>query len=985
MSIDDASGATIQNQRRTALPADPSEDELARHWSLTPADLAVIAECRGPAHRRRFALQLCMLRAHGHFLDDYRHAPIRIVNHLARQLGLAPVLFLDRPGRAQTERAQSLRIRRHLGIRAFDRHVAADLQDWLRQGALEGRTAAELMARAEDRLREWRVMLPAPSTLERLITAEVTRATTDLYTKVSVLLPPSLREAIDLLVEVPEGDARSSLFRLKDYPKSANAAVIKGDIIRLRLIEQLLDIGAGLDDLDPQIIRQLGQLGRRYDAGDLRRFAKPKRDALVACYLVEARKTLIDQIVEMSDQFLIGMNRRARGSVEEQRKSLRRRARDGLHRVLGAMDELVAADGAQTLDAFRDALGTPALVEAAIACRAYERLEERGHLDAMLARYGTLRQYLPAFFALPFKAAAGSETLLSAIEIQRALDAGTRGALTTDDPHGFVQADWRSHLVTGGKLDRGIWEISLAFAARDALRAGGLFLPESRDHVSFWNLVYDDRSWRQAREQAYQRLDLPIDGQIFIAKITAEFDRAARAAERGLPSNRFASIINGRLKLKKRDALAISRAVRELRATVSSSLPRVRIEDLLQDVDEWCRFTGAFQPLGGYQPRGADLHRSLLATVIAHGTNLGLAAMSQSVDTLTAESLQNTNRWFLRDATIKTANTILVNHHHGLKLSSIWGDGSRSSSDGQRFAVERRSLLGSVYPRYFGYYDRALQLYTHTSDQNSVYGTQAISCAPREAGYVLGGILDNDTELTIREHTSDTNGFTEHLFGLCALLGINFMPRLKDLPDQILSRIDRAADYGVLQPLLRGRINIDLILEQWDQLVRLAASLKDLLAPAHVVMQRLVNANASDRLAGALSQLGRLMKTLHILRYIQEEPLRDAIQLQLNRGEFRLILAKSLFFANWGTFRSGDYEEVMNKASCLSLLSNAVLVWNTVHIARIVDQLRAAGHEVKDEDLARASPLAHAHVIPNGSSFQSPRRRAEAAPEPVMA
>ncbi len=84
-------------------------------------------------------------------------------------------------------------------------------------------------------------MVPAPSTLERLVTAEVTRATTDLYTKVSNLLPPSLREAIDLLIEVPEGDARSSLFRLKDYPKSANAAVIKGDIVRLRLIEQLLD------------------------------------------------------------------------------------------------------------------------------------------------------------------------------------------------------------------------------------------------------------------------------------------------------------------------------------------------------------------------------------------------------------------------------------------------------------------------------------------------------------------------------------------------------------------------------------------------------------------------------------------------------------------------------------------------------------------------------------------------------------------------
>lgn len=153
----------------------------------------------------------------------------------------------------------------------------------------------------------------------------------------------------------------------------------------------------------------------------------------------------------------------------------------------------------------------------------------------------------------------------------------------------------------------------------------------------------------------------------------------------------------------------------------------MRIEDVLQDVDEWCGFTRAFQPLGGYTPRDKDPYRSLLATLIAHGTNLGLAAMSQSVDDLTAEMLQDTSRWFLRDATLKAANTVLVDYHHSLPLSRVWGDGSRSSSDGQRFMVQRDSLLGSVYPRYFGYYDRALALYTHTADQHSVYGTQVIA------------------------------------------------------------------------------------------------------------------------------------------------------------------------------------------------------------------------------------------------------------------
>ena len=78
-------------------------------------------------------------------------------------------------------------------------------------------------------------------------------------------------------------------------------------------------------------------------------------------------------------------------------------------------------------------------------------------------------------------------------------------------------------------------------------------------------------------------------------------------------------------------------------------------------------------------------------------------------------------------------------------------------------------------------------------------------------------------------------------------------------------------------------------------------------------MQRLANAPAADRLANALSQLGRLIKTIHILRYIHEEKLRQAIQLQLNPGELRPTLARWIFFANQGDFRTGDYEEIMNK------------------------------------------------------------------------
>ena len=59
----------------------------------------------------------------------------------------------------------------------------------------------------------------------------------------------------------------------------------------------------------------------------------------------------------------------------------------------------------------------------------------------------------------------------------------------------------------------------------------------------------------------------------------------------------------------------------------------------------------------------------------------------------------------------------------------------------------------------------------------------------------------------------------------------------------------------------------------------------------------------------------------------------------------------------------------MNKATCPSQLSNAVVVWNTVQMTRIIDQLHAGGDVITDDELARMSPLAFAHVIPNGTYF----------------
>ena len=214
------------------------------------------------------------------------------------------------------------------------------------------------------------------------------------------------------------------------------------------------------------------------------------------------------------------------------------------------------------------------------------------------------------FLKLPFKGEPGTKELLAGISLAREINEGKQKAIPLDAPVEFVPAAWRAALKHGdGTVDKRLWEISLSLAIRDSLRSGDLYLPESRHHVSFSNLIYDEQRWEQDRQGAYEQLSLFHEGDQVVDHLMKEFAEVAGPTERGMSTNPFASIHNDQLKLKRRDALEVSTRVKELRRLIDSSLPRVRIEDLLRDVDRWCGFTREFHPLGGYVQELENINR----------------------------------------------------------------------------------------------------------------------------------------------------------------------------------------------------------------------------------------------------------------------------------------------------------------------------------------------------------------------------------------
>jgi TnpA family transposase len=190
---------------------------------------------------------------------------------------------------------------------------------------------------------------------------------------------------------------------------------------------------------------------------------------------------------------------------------------------------------------------------------------------------------------------------------------------------------------------------------------------------------------------------------------------------------------------------------------------------------------------------------------------------------------------FIRDDTYRAALARIIDAHHRLPIAAIWGDGTTSSSDGQFFRSGKRgSGAGDVNARYG--VDPGFSFYTHVSDQHSPFHATVISAATHEAPYVLDGLLHHGTSLGIAEHYTDTGGATDHVFALCAMLGLRFCPRLRDFPDRRLASLAPPATYSGIQSLIGKRIRADVVGEHWGDVVRLVASIKaGVVAPSTVL------------------------------------------------------------------------------------------------------------------------------------------------------
>lgn len=296
-----------------------------------------------------------------------------------------------------------------------------------------------------------------------------------------------------------------------------------------------------------------------------------------------------------------------------------------------------------------------------------------------------------------------------------------------------------------------------------------------------------------------------------------------------------------------------------------------------------------------------------------------------------------------------------------IPLTEVWGGGELASVDGLRFVVPVRTINAGPNPRYFGR-GRGITYLNYVSDKSTGFHGMVVPGTLRDSLFVLDGLLENRTALGPVEVTSDSASYSDIIFGLFALLGYQFSPRLADAGEARFWRMEKAADYGPLNGISRNRIKVELIRENWDELLRIAGSLKLGMVIASEFVRTLQSSSRTSTIAAAIAEVGRIAKSLSLLSYVDDEAHRRRILVQLNRHEKRHELARKIFHGQRGQVRKHYREGQEDQLGALGLVVNAVCLFNSLYLDESVRSLRAEGEEVADEDLARVSPLAREHV-----------------------
>lgn len=954
-----------------------SREELESVWHFESAEIVLCESIRAD-NRLGFALQLKYLDLEGRFprsRSDIARAVIKFVAQLF-DLPFDTVINYGWDGRTSERHRAS--IRTQLGFTPWTNADGDRLKAYLVKTVTPREASRETVR--EDTLawyREQRIEPPTLGRLDRLIASAVNEYETALFENITAALSEETKSKIDRLL-APRGDDTSEplLNDIKSGPGRPGVKTIRKQIEKLKVIDSL-----GLPDAPFKAISRKSlavyraRAGTEYASGMKR--TEVSGYALVSLYCWVRRQEVIDDLIEVLIRVVHQIASRAERKVDLALIKDVRKVR-GKHELLYKMAEAAIEHPDELV---RDVM-YPVVSQRTLSDLVIEHAATGpGHLKA-------IRELIRSYYSHSYRPML--PLILDALELRsnntmyrpliEAIDLILRHRTSRQQYFGLdeapiegivpkklrnlvIEAD--SHGID--KVNRINYEIVVLEALRTKIRCKEVWALAADRYCNPDKDLPDD--YEAHRADYYRRMELPLNYDEFESKLKRELAHSLANLNRTIPRNplvRLSATSKHPILVSPLDAQPEPKNLIRLKAEITLRWPNTGLLDLLKESDLRIGFTNCFQTAAQRQTLApSEVQRRLLLCLYGLGTNAGLKRVSAGRLGVSYDELLYVRRRFVNKNSLRQAIAMVVNAIFAARLPEIWGEGTTAcASDSKKFGAWDQNLMTEYHIRYGG---KGVTIYWHVEKNSVCIYSQLKRCSSSEVASMIEGVLRHCTEMDIDRQYVDSHGQSEVGFAFCRLLGFDLMPRLKAINKQKLYVPGSHAkqQYRNLEPILNRPIRWGLIEQQYDEMVKYTAAMRDGTADAEAILRRFTRSNNQHPTYQALHELGRVVKTNFLCNYLQSEPLRREIHEGLNVVENWNSANGFIYYGKGGEIASNQLEDQELSMLSLHLLQICLVYMNTLMIQNVLSE-KTWAERMQPRDLRALSPLIYSHVNPYG-------------------
>ena len=951
---------------RTAYPRFPkllTPQDLQRLFSPSAEETEWVNGFARQADRQLALMVQLKCFAYLHHFVGIEQIPAELVRHIAACMGMAPQDAITYPDAHRSLYRHHEAIRKLLGIKAYigddARAVAIQIAN---EAATVVNTRIDVINILISELVRLGYELPMFGSLVKVAETQHEAAESSLFASVEKLLTPEQREWLDQLVVSELPKRRTRYNELKRSAKRVSRQHLEALLEQLKWLESLPNNDAVLETVPATRLKHLADMAAIMDAGEMKDLSPAKRYTLTLALIRQMSVRARDNIAEMFIRRMSACQGTAKEDLVAVQKQQRKLSED-LIAQLELVLELLALnlDDAETGRRVRELLepyGSLAQLQA--DCEAIRMWGGDNYYQLI---WNTFKSWRSALFrmarALRFRATTQDCDLIDALAVVLEQEHRKAEWIDVDVTLSFASERWRKLVIRatelGHPINRRQLEVCVFVHLSKDLRSGDVCIEGSEAFA-------DDRKQLLPWEDCLQMLDLfcervgiPNTADGLVEALKKSLSDTAASVDEEFPSKSADVTISrsGEPTVKRTEAREIPASAIALQTTLSARVEPRNLLDVMVNINHWTGFTRHFGPRSGDDTRLRDGTARYLLTAFAMGTGMGVnQAARHLANKVSAHQLSYANRHHMGLEQLDAAYRDMTELYLRLPLPKKWGDGTKVAADGTQYDFYEQNMLVGMH---FRYKKMGAVAYRHVADNYIAVFHHFIPPGMLEALYVVEGL--HKAKLSVQADTvySDTHGQSEIVFAFTFLLGIQLMPRIRNWKDLKFYRPDADTRYQHIDRIFTAQVDWALIRDHWKDLMQIAISIQAGRVASPMLLRKLSNESRYNRVFAAARELGRVLRTEYLLRWINSKEMRQEVNAETNKIESYHSFTKWLDFGG-DVITENDPVEQQKRLRYIDLVASAVILQNTADMMRVLEDLTDEGYPLDEKDLGFLSP-----------------------------